>query len=112
MRDGSWIMIRNGRKSPRWPAAAVMVAMLPVLYVLSLGPFVWLIDHGYVDMYPMSDDYTVDTGGFIGALHSYIEPSNWMAENFPPALVAPTQWYILLFKPQGHSYKPNLPTKE
>ncbi len=30
-------------------AAIVLVAMLPLFYVLSLGPAAWLADHGYIN---------------------------------------------------------------
>jgi hypothetical protein len=30
-------------------AIVVLIVVLPVLYVLSIGPAIWLVNHGYVD---------------------------------------------------------------
>jgi hypothetical protein len=36
-------------RSPAITIAAILVPLIPVAYVLSSGPVVWLLHHGYID---------------------------------------------------------------
>jgi hypothetical protein len=39
---------QNSRAAPVVASSIVTLLLLPVLYVLSIGPAAWLIEHGYV----------------------------------------------------------------
>lgn len=39
---------QSSRAAPVVAGAVLLLILLPVLYVLSIGPAVWLIDQGYV----------------------------------------------------------------
>ena len=67
----------------------VIVTLLPVLYVLSVGPVNWLLRHGYI-----SEDFFSE-GGFAWVFYT---PLRWMNENYPPFSSA-MYWYTSLFIP-------------
>lgn len=63
-------------------ALAALVALgLPVLYALSVGPFIWLVDHGYLPE-SLAVVYTP-----LGLL---VESSDWMR--------AAADWYITFWE--------------
>lgn len=40
---------QNSRAAPVVAGTIFLLILLPLLYVLSIGPAVWLIEHGYVN---------------------------------------------------------------
>ena len=69
---------------PTNKSAAIILAvvlLLPVVYVLSTGPAVWLSYHGFVDE---------------GRVHSFYSPFNWAMERLP-ACDAIVQHYLSLW---------------
>jgi hypothetical protein len=62
---------------------AAVIVLLPALYVLSLGPFAWLLSHGYID----SDA----TWGQI--LHFIYRPIVWISAVCPPFREF-AKWYV------------------
>jgi len=60
---------RRGSSLAVWLIAGVV--LLPILYVLSIGPFVWLTYHGY--LYLSDDAFTVVYGPLL-YLHDNCKP--------------------------------------
>ena len=70
------------------PAAAVgvlLLVLLPILYVLSIGPAIWLHDHGFMPG-PLED-----------IAEAVYTPLVWAA-SLSPALEAPLDFYIELWE--------------
>ena len=69
------------RAQPLAVSIIVVLLMLPVVYVLSTGPAVWLISRGYLD-----DD----------AARWFYTPLEWLAER-SEMIQGWFQWYVSLF---------------
>jgi|GEM_PF-6314152 len=79
-------------------AAAVLVMILlilvPIFYVLSIGPVVWLNDRNYIDV----DENT--------AVLMFYAPLIYL-HNYSPQLAAPLDWYVGLW--ESNSTPPAVP---
>ena len=73
---------RSERRSP-WPAV-VLVGLLPVLYVLSSGPALWLVER-----------YARGSWVRRWTMNFYL-PLEWLADICPPFRDA-ISWYVCLF---------------
>lgn len=58
----------------------IVALLLPVTYVLSIGPAAWLVSHGYVG------------GRSADALHAFYWPLGWLCQQWTPAEEA-LVWY-------------------
>jgi hypothetical protein len=70
----------------RVPVVAVLVLMmlfLPMLYVVSIGPAVWLAQRGYLNQ---------------EATARWYYPIQWVHRKCPPLRPA-LEWYVMLFEP-------------
>jgi len=66
----------------RWPFYVVLfVLFLPMLYVLSIGPAVWLLANGHVSREPLRTLYA---------------PLEWLGDAAPSSR-RPLQWYVRLW---------------
>jgi len=77
------------RKNPVWPWIAVMLLMLPVLYLVSLGPWVWLLTHHVL---PKSLELWL-----VRATNSYAAPSNFVHDHAPQPVQKIMEGYIQLW---------------
>jgi hypothetical protein len=67
-------------------AIAALLLLLPMIYLLAIGPIVWLHRRGYVDVAPTS---------VIGRVYA---PAEWAAQACPPFATA-IQAYVSLWAP-------------
>jgi len=74
------IRTKSGASGPLVFVAIALLVLLPVLYVLSVGPAVWLSSHDYVSTGPL------------------YYPLGWVSERCGPFRDALT-WYMSLFVP-------------
>lgn len=65
------------------PVVVVGLFLLPVLYVLSIGPAIWLAEAGYLQ------------GTVIEVLEVVYAPLVWLANDTP--LGGPIEWYVDLW---------------
>lgn len=72
---------KETRAQPLAVIIIVVLLMLPVFYVLSVGPAVWLISQGYLD---------------DGAARWFYGPLEWLAER-SEMIRSCFQWYVSLF---------------
>jgi hypothetical protein len=74
---------RSSKTSPIWVIAAVLLPTLPTLYVLSLGPTLYLANHGFL---------------WLGqALEGFYAPLIWIANQCDPldrALKMYIAWWL------------------
>jgi len=71
---------------PIWPWIVPPLIGLPVLYVLSLGPWNWLVAHGWISQ------QTVLLLGWI-----YL-PIDWISRHGPEPVWQVISWYIGLWQ--------------
>jgi len=74
-------MSTDRRSSPLAVLVAAAILLLPVAYVLSVGPAVWLFDHGYL-------------GEWASVIYA---PLVHLYENCKPVAAA-LDWYIQLWR--------------
>lgn len=77
---------RSGRRFPTTSvqATALGLVLLPVIYVLSIGPLIWLYDSGTCPPW------------LVYAMECYVCPLDFAAESFPaflPYLQAYAEWW-------------------
>jgi hypothetical protein len=72
------------RRKGGWWGVALALAILPVLYVLGLGPAARLVNRGAVGS-PAAE-----------AIATFYTPLDWLAET--PSLGEPLRWYVSLWQ--------------
>jgi hypothetical protein len=78
------------KRKPLWPKIVVTVLLLPVLYVASIGPIVWVL-------------HRIGTGheelptAVALSLEIYAMPIDWLYDHSPGAIREWFRWYIELF---------------
>lgn len=74
-------MTDNRRSSPLAALVAAAILLLPVTYVLSVGPAVWLFDHGFL-------------GEWAGVIYA---PLEYLHSHCKPA-AGVLDWYVELWR--------------
>lgn len=74
---------KSNHRNAVWPVAFVM---LPILYVLSIGPYVWWQSHG--SKYP--------TAGELSTFYTIYGPLLWLADQ-SDWIGSTLNWYVGLF---------------
>ena len=64
---------------------ALLFILLPILYVASVGPVVWMQHRGLIDAKPSSVVYCI------------YWPLEWAVQNCPPLQPA-AEWYVSIFR--------------
>lgn len=74
------------QKRSTWTWFLFAVPMVLLMYVLSVGPAIWLANH-----------WTNET--YLDAIVAFYTPLDWVSERVPPFDRA-MAWYIRLFEPE------------
>lgn len=78
-----WLGVRIVNRRERWAKrTAVMLLVLPTLYVLSIGPVSWLATRKYLP------DLALRAAGM------FYEPVNWIGQNGPKPFKDAIEWYV------------------
>jgi hypothetical protein len=78
-----WLAVRIVNRRERWAKrTALLLVIVPTLYVLSIGPFVWLATRRYLP------DMAVGAAGF------FYGPVIWIGRDGPAPLKEGIEWYV------------------
>ena len=78
----------DARKIRVWPWIVAVLIGLPVLYVASFGPFLWMANHGFIP-----------SAMFATAEMAYA-PMFWARWDSPDAIHKPVEWYARRWHPK------------
>src|SRR5258708_7942468 len=78
-----WLAVRIVNRRERWAKwTAVMLLVLPTLYVLSIGPVSWLATRKFLP------DLALHAAGILYG------PVNWIGQNGPKPFKNAIEWYV------------------
>ena len=78
----------DDRKTSVWPWIVALLIGLPVLYVASFGPFLWIANHRFMP------------GALTPIAEAAFEPMFWARWESPDAIRTPVEWYARFWEPQ------------
>jgi hypothetical protein len=89
-----WLTLRIVNRRERWAkrTAVAMAVCLPVLYVLSVGPEVWLLTNGIISE-SVAEEFV-----------PFYAPLNWIDSHAPDTFRAGLHWYTNLWRNPDYGY--------